>query len=64
MTRDQAVIEHLVPLSRGGKNIETNMVAVHAHCHRRRLNLWQRFWRFVGQLRWKLTMWLDARRFK
>lgn len=60
LTRDQAVVEHLVPLSRGGKNIETNTVMVHARCHRRKLNLWQRFWRFVGRLRWRYTLWADS----
>lgn len=61
--RDQAVVEHIVPLSRGGKNIETNLVSVHARCHRRKLSLWQRFWRWVGKWQWKLTMWLDSWQF-
>lgn len=62
--RDQAVVEHIVPLSRGGKNIETNLLMVHAGCHRRKLSLVQRFNRWVGRLRWKLVKWQDARRFK
>lgn len=61
--RDQAVVEHIVPLSRGGKNIETNTKIVHAGCHRRP-NLWQRFWRWTGRLQWRLTMWADKQRAK
>lgn len=60
LTRDQAVVEHIVPLSRGGRNIETNTMMVHAKCHRRP-NLWQRFWRTVGRLRWRFALWRATR---
>lgn len=54
MTKDQAVVEHIVPLSRGGKNIETNLMVVHASCHRRKANwlvrAWRKFKYAMGQL--------------
>lgn len=60
VTRSQAAIEHIKPLSQGGKNIETNTRTVHITCHRRsKLTLRQRILRRIGYWRWKLIMWLD-----
>jgi hypothetical protein len=59
VTAEQSSIEHITPLSRGGKNIETNMRIVHIQCHRMSLPLWKRILRRIGYYRWKLTMWWD-----
>lgn len=62
VTRQQAAIDHIVPLSRGGRNIETNMQTVHIRCHKMNRKWWRRLLRKIGYYRWKLTMWLDRRR--
>lgn len=59
VTPNQSAIEHITPLSRGGKNIETNTRIVHIQCHRMELPLWKRILRRIGYWRWKLIMWLD-----
>lgn len=59
VTRDQAAIEHIVPLSRGGKNIETNTRVVHITCHRMQLPLWKRILRRIGYWRWTFIKWLN-----
>lgn len=59
VTRSQAAIEHIVPLSRGGKNIETNTRMVHISCHRKKRGFWGRLnWR-IGYYKWKLIVWLE-----
>lgn len=60
VTREQSSIEHITPLSRGGRNIETNTRIVHIQCHRMELPLWKRVLRRIGYWRWKCIMWLDS----
>lgn len=59
VTKEQSSVEHITPLSRGGKNDETNTRIVHIWCHRRKLPLWRRIMRRIGYYRYKLIMWID-----
>lgn len=61
VTREQSSIEHITPLSRGGKNIKTNMRIVHIQCRRMELPLWKRILRRIGYWRYKVILWLDRR---
>jgi 5-methylcytosine-specific restriction endonuclease McrA len=36
---DAVTLEHLIPLSRGGKHIDTNVGPAHAHCNFEKSNL-------------------------
>ena len=58
LTKADGVVEHIVPLSRGGKNIETNTRMVHIGCHRRKQAWYKRLWRayckWYGDLMCKL----------
>jgi hypothetical protein len=47
MNHSEAVVEHLVPLSRGGKNTEDNIIYVHRQCHRREPSALQLVWRII-----------------
>lgn len=60
VTRSQAAIDHIVPLSKGGKNIEMNMRTRHIKCNKMKRRLWRRVMRKIGYWQWKFIMWLDS----
>lgn len=57
ITETQSSIDHIKPGIRGG----INHTAVHMHCNRRKLTLWQRIMRWVGKKRWEAQLRRDAR---
>lgn len=56
VTAEQSSVEHITPLSRGGKNIKTNMRIVHIWCHRKKPTLWQRIKKVIEQIKCSLGM--------